>query len=250
MRVGISKNRKCDAFMRHRSERRSARMITNSFVIVSEAPQPLTMVSLSFKTLSRKDREPAEGCGDYSTMKLIKFRKIAFSNPLTLEEAMISMISRDKLQNLLKSYKYFSLYHESTDIQHMSQLDIFTRIIQDDYSYIEEFLDFVVRNTMTEFDIFLVVEEILKKFETDFNKCSSIMTDGAKAMTGLQKGFTDISNQFGMQKRIWKDIVSNFHKKRYNITDEGASKVLLTNQSTHFLNSLIKAIAKKSCDII
>jgi len=35
----------------------------------------------------------------------------------------------------------------------------------------------------------LAVEETLKKFKTDFNKCSSITTDGAKAMTGLKKGF-------------------------------------------------------------
>jgi len=36
----------------------------------------------------------------------------------------------------------------------------------------------------------LAVEETLKKFDIDFNKCSSTTTNGAKAMTDLKKGFT------------------------------------------------------------
>ena len=72
----------------------------------------------------------------------------------------------------------------------MSQFNIFTRIVQDDYSCIKELLDFVVlRNTMTELNIFLTVEETLKKFDIDFSKCSSITTDSAKAMIDLKKGF-------------------------------------------------------------
>ncbi|KAG5313996.1 GTD2A protein, partial [Acromyrmex insinuator] len=128
----------------------------------------------------------------------------AFDNSLAREKAMnirfsartvtpriadISDSIRDKLQNLL--CKYFSLcLDESTDIRHMSQLSIFIRIVyKTNYSCVEELLDFVVlRNTTTELDIFLAVEEILKKFDIDFSKCSSITTDGAKAMTGLKKG--------------------------------------------------------------
>jgi len=76
------------------------------------------------------------------------------------------MISRNKLQNLLKSYKYFSLYHESTDIQYISQFDIFTRIIQDNYSYIEEFLDFVVYVTQRQNSIFfLQLKKLLKNLK-------------------------------------------------------------------------------------
>jgi len=73
----------------------------------------------------------------------------------------------------------------------MSQLNIFIRIVQDDYSCVEELLDFIIlRNTTTGFDIFLAVEEILKIFfDIDFSKYSSITTDGAKAMTGLKKEF-------------------------------------------------------------
>ncbi|KYN18712.1 General transcription factor II-I repeat domain-containing protein 2B [Trachymyrmex cornetzi] len=130
----------------------------------------------------------------------------AFGNSLTLEQAMNIPLSaktvtsriadindsiEDKLQDLLKSCKYFSLcLDESTDIRHMSQLSIFTRIVQDDYSCVEELLDFaVLRDTTTGLDIFLAVEEILQKFNIDFSKCSSITTDGARAMTGLKIGF-------------------------------------------------------------
>ncbi|XP_018369071.1 PREDICTED: general transcription factor II-I repeat domain-containing protein 2B-like [Trachymyrmex cornetzi] len=130
----------------------------------------------------------------------------AFGNSLTLEQAANILLSSktvttriagindsigDKLQDLLKSCKYFSLcLDESTDIRHMSQLSIFTRIVQDDYSCVEELLDFVIlRDITTGLDIFLAVEEILQKFNIDFSKCSSITTDGARAMTDLKIGF-------------------------------------------------------------
>ncbi|EFN68532.1 General transcription factor II-I repeat domain-containing protein 2, partial [Camponotus floridanus] len=101
---------------------------------------------------------------------------------LILQLSDISNSVREKLRNLLKSCRYFSLYlDESTDIRHLSQLSIFTRIVQDDFSCVEELLDFVsLHDTTTGLDIFLAVEDLLKKFDVDFNKCSSIMTDGAK----------------------------------------------------------------------
>ncbi|XP_029160186.1 general transcription factor II-I repeat domain-containing protein 2B-like [Nylanderia fulva] len=91
----------------------------------------------------------------------------------------------------LKSCTYFSLcLDESTDIRHMSQLSIFIRIVQDDFSYVEELLDFVsLHDTTTGLDIFLAVDDSLKKFDIDFSKCSSVTTDGAKAMTGSKIGF-------------------------------------------------------------
>lgn len=62
--------------------------------------------------------------------------------------------------------------------------------MQDDFSCVEELLDFVpLHDTTTGLDIFSAVEKSLKKFDVDFNKCSSIATDGAKAMTGSKTGF-------------------------------------------------------------
>lgn len=41
----------------------------------------------------------------------------------------------------------------------------------------------------TGLDIFRAVEQTLQKLNTDFSKCSAIVTDGAKAMTGSKTGF-------------------------------------------------------------
>lgn len=72
----------------------------------------------------------------------------------------------------------------------MSQLSIFVRIVQNDFSCVEELLDFVpLHGTTTDIDIFRAIEQTLKKFNTDFSKCSAIVTDGAKAMTGSKIGF-------------------------------------------------------------
>jgi len=54
----------------------------------------------------------------------------------------------------------------------------------------EELLDFVpLHGTTTGIDIFRGVEQTLQKFNTDFSKCSVIVTDGAKAMIGSKTGF-------------------------------------------------------------
>jgi len=46
-----------------------------------------------------------------------------------------------------------------------------------------------LHDTTTGIDIFKAVEQTLKKFNIDFSKCSAIVTDGAKAMTGSKIGF-------------------------------------------------------------
>ena len=97
----------------------------------------------------------------------------------------------EKLKYLLATCSYFSLcLDESTDNRHVSQLSIFARIVQNDFSCVEELLDFVpLHGTATSVDIFRAVEQVLEKLNTDFSKCSAIVTDGAKAMTGSKIGF-------------------------------------------------------------
>ncbi|KAG5310765.1 F200B protein, partial [Acromyrmex insinuator] len=56
------------------------------------------------------------------------------------------------------------------------------------------------------------VEEILKKFNLDFGKCSSIMTDGAKAMTGLKKGFIGQLKQRNIHRIIHQEALAGKHK--------------------------------------
>lgn len=130
----------------------------------------------------------------------------SFGNSLTLEEAASIPLSdktvksrindiasslENKLKSLLESCSFFSLcLDESTDNRHVSQLSIFARIVQNDFSYVEELLDFVpLHNTTTGIDIFEAVNQTLKKFNIDFSKCSAIVTDGARAMLGSKNGF-------------------------------------------------------------
>lgn len=97
----------------------------------------------------------------------------------------------NKLQSLLATCSYFSLcLDESTDNRHVSQLSIFARFVHKDFSCAEELLGFVpLHGTTTGAIIFKAVETTLKKFGTDFSKCSAVVTDGARAMTGTKIGF-------------------------------------------------------------
>jgi len=130
----------------------------------------------------------------------------SFGNSLTLEEAAgiplsdktvkskiddIASSLEKKLKSLLASCSFFSLcLDESTDNRHVSQLSIFARIVQNDFSHIEELLDLVpLHNTTTGIDIFETVNLTLQKFDIDFLKCSAIVTNGAKAMIGSKNGF-------------------------------------------------------------
>ncbi|XP_076238656.1 general transcription factor II-I repeat domain-containing protein 2A-like [Calliopsis andreniformis] len=129
----------------------------------------------------------------------------AFGNSISFEEAAsiplsdktvasrisdISLSIEEKLSALLNTCRYFSVrLHESTDNRHISQLSIFARIVQSDFSYVEELLDFVpLHGTTTGVDLFSAVENTLRKFRTDFSKCSAVLTDGAKTMTGTKIG--------------------------------------------------------------
>lgn len=147
-----------------------------------------------------------------------------FDNKLTIDEAEsiplstqtvgrrindIAFSIENKLKSLLATCSYFSLcLDESTDNRHVSQLSIFTRIVQNDFSCVEELLDLVaLHGTTTGIDIFRAVENTLKKFNIDFTKCSAIVTDGAKAMTGSQNGFLGQIRQRDLKFPIFHCVI-------------------------------------------
>lgn len=107
----------------------------------------------------------------------------------------------NKLKYLLDSCSYFSLcIDESTDNRHVNQLSIFTRIVQNDFSYVEELLDLVpLHGTTTGSDIFKAVSQTLEKFNTDFSKCSAVVTDVAKAIPDSKNRFFGQVKQRGLK---------------------------------------------------
>jgi len=63
-----------------------------------------------------------------------------------------------------------------TNNRHVSQLSIFARIVQSDFSYVEELLDFVpLHSTTKSCGIFKAVNQTIEKSGTDFSRCSAIV---------------------------------------------------------------------------
>ncbi|XP_043922075.1 general transcription factor II-I repeat domain-containing protein 2-like [Protopterus annectens] len=101
-----------------------------------------------------------------------------------------------KLCDLIAKCEYFSLcLDESTDQADLSQLLIFVRTIQEDFTFNEELLSLVsLHGTTKGTDIFEAVQKSVMNYGR-FDKCSCIVTDGAKAMTGTGSGFRGLLKQ-------------------------------------------------------
>jgi hypothetical protein len=81
---------------------------------------------------------------------------------------------------------------DSTDQTEVSQLLIFFRAIQSDFSVHERLLNlFSLHGTTKGSDIFEAVHNCVDKYG-GFDNCSSIVTDGAKAMVGEQTEFSGL----------------------------------------------------------
>jgi len=172
--------------------------------LVSNASQKAVAASYAISFFIAKHSRPFTE-GEFIKKCIVETVK-CFDNKVTCDEAASIPLSvqtvqrrvnniassiEDKLKFLLATCSYFSLcIDESTDNRHVSQLSIFTRIVQNDFLCVEELLDLVaLHSTTTGIDIFKAVENTLTKFNIDFKKCSAIVTDGAKAMTGAKNGF-------------------------------------------------------------
>lgn len=101
-----------------------------------------------------------------------------------------------KLHDTVKECKYFSLcLDESTDLSDISQLVIFIRTIQNDFSVSEEMLDLIpLHGTTKGTDIFEAVNKVVSDYG-GFDKCTCIVTDGARAMLGTGIGFAGLLKQ-------------------------------------------------------
>lgn len=119
----------------------------------------------------------------------------------TIQRRIIDMGEQveKSLIDLVKKSTYFSLcIDESTDQTDVSQLLIFIRVTQEDFSTKEELLE---KCPMTETtkgkDIYEAVKNAVNKIG-GFKKCSAIVTDGAPAMVGEKSGLTGMLRENGV----------------------------------------------------
>jgi hypothetical protein len=107
---------------------------------------------------------------------------------------------RSRHCNLIEKSVCFSLCLDcSTDQTDASQVLIFVRAIQSDFSSHKELLNLVSLHGATKgSDIFEAVRNYVDKYGS-FDKCSSVVTDVVKAMIGEQKGFYRLLRKSGVK---------------------------------------------------
>jgi hypothetical protein len=114
---------------------------------------------------------------------------------------------RSRFCNVTEKSVYFSLcLDDCTDQTDISQPLIFVRAIQSDFSTREEFLNSVsLHGTIKGSDIFEPVGNCVYKYD-GFDKRSSTVTDGTKAMVGEQKGVSGHFRKSGVKCLIFHCI--------------------------------------------
>jgi hypothetical protein len=96
---------------------------------------------------------------------------------------------------------------DSTDQTDVSQLIIFVRVIQIDFSTHEELLNLVLlHGTAKGSDIFEAVRNCVNKYG-GFDKYSSIVTNGAKAIVEEQRGISGLLRKSGVKYPIFHCII-------------------------------------------
>ncbi|KAB0803137.1 hypothetical protein PPYR_02406 [Photinus pyralis] len=97
----------------------------------------------------------------------------------------------DQMKTKAISFTAFSIAcDESTDVCGVAQLAVFLRAVDEEFNIYEELLELVpLHDTTTGEDIFNAVYELLQKYNLQLSQLSSVATDGAPSMTGVNNGF-------------------------------------------------------------
>jgi hypothetical protein len=152
--------------------------------------------------------EMAKAFGDSGMAE--KFETVSLSHQTVARRvAHMDEHVRSRLYNVIeKKIVYFSLcLDDSTDQTDVSQLLIFVHAIQSDFSMHTQLLNLVsLHGTTKESNIFEAVHNCVDKY-SGFDKCSSIVTDGAKTMVGEQKGFSGLLRKSGVKCPIFHCII-------------------------------------------
>jgi hypothetical protein len=128
-----------------------------------------------------------------------KFQSVSLSHQ-TVSRRIADMGEQvtNKLTDIIdKCCNFSSCMDESTDQTDTSQLLIFIRATQSDFSTKEELLELCFHGNTKGTDIYESVKKAVQKFGS-FDKCSCIVTNGAKAVTGKQNGLAGLLRQNGV----------------------------------------------------
>jgi hypothetical protein len=169
----------------------------------------------------------AKAFGDSSMAE--KFETVSLSHQTVARRvAHMDEHVRSRLCNVTEKCVYFSLcLDDSTDQTDVSRLLIFVHAIQCDFSMHEEFLNLVLLHGTTKgSDIFEAVRNCVNKYG-GFNKCSSIVIDGAKAMAGEQKGFSGLLRKSGVKCPIFHCIIHQEALCGKSVQQSNCMKVVL-----------------------
>ncbi|XP_044890545.1 general transcription factor II-I repeat domain-containing protein 2-like isoform X1 [Felis catus] len=104
---------------------------------------------------------------------------------------------QDKLRGKGKSFVAFSIAaHEGADVDNAPQLAVFIRGVDETFDVTEELLDMVpMTGTSSGNELFVCVEESLKKFNVDWSKLVSVSTDGNSAQVGVEQLVTELKSK-------------------------------------------------------
>ncbi|PNF35719.1 hypothetical protein B7P43_G16163 [Cryptotermes secundus] len=126
-----------------------------------------------------------------------KFQTVPLSKQtVTRRLEDISNQISNNVKDIIANCSYFSIaLDESIDVSDTNQLLIFVRAIKEDFTIFEELLKVCsLHSTTRGVDIFNAVKSAVEEFG-GFEKLSSIVTDGAKSMTGTISGFVGFLRQ-------------------------------------------------------
>ncbi|XP_074105376.1 LOW QUALITY PROTEIN: general transcription factor II-I repeat domain-containing protein 2-like [Cotesia typhae] len=138
-----------------------------------------------------------------------KFESVALSHQTVARriEDMGNYITKSLCDYFVDCEYYSICLDESTDQTDVSQLIIFIRCISKDFTITEEMLDLIpFHGTTKGSDIFEAVNKTIVEYG-GFRKCSCIVTDGAKAMTGKVTGFAGLLIQNGIDCPLFHCII-------------------------------------------
>ena len=104
-----------------------------------------------------------------------------------------------KLKSIVENCMYFSLaLDESTDINDTSELLIFIRTVDENFTVQEELVKVCSSNEDTTGpNNYAALESVIHDYG-GYKKCSCIVTDGAKAMTGNKTGLVGLLKKNGV----------------------------------------------------